>query len=259
MLGKTYSQEIIYKGVLTIEKVIVVLEILFMLVASIVIAAEPSIKYYRDSDLPEHRQARQAWKHHNVDSFRALSSTSVELLGENKISIGTIDFTEDEFYETAAFKNSTGLDITLEMNKALTYFSVKDHVEDVTYEANFDIKAGWIKDDELKEYEDIIILILSVHIRLFQDNHTQNVASNPMESTEGYELNRVGCYGRYVRGSTINRSRSYCCQYARDDANIKCSNRYCVGCCSFWSCDTYCGIGDYFCSCGITGRSCSSF
>lgn len=60
------------------------------------------------------------------------------------------------------------------------------------------------------------------------------------------------------RGSSYGASKSSACQGARDDANTKCSNCSCLGCCGWLSptCDCACGVGDYMCSCGITGFAC---
>lgn len=63
------------------------------------------------------------------------------------------------------------------------------------------------------------------------------------------------------RGSSYGASKSSACQGARDDANTKCSNCSCLGCCGWLSatCDCACGVGDYVCSCGITGFACDPY
>ncbi|MEA2693856.1 MAG: hypothetical protein QOJ16_3243 [Acidobacteriota bacterium] len=66
----------------------------------------------------------------------------------------------------------------------------------------------------------------------------------------------ITCTGRRARGTNIAATRSGCCEGATDDANWQCWNAYCTGCCSLLSCDAVCALGDYACSCGVTGTSC---
>lgn len=72
------------------------------------------------------------------------------------------------------------------------------------------------------------------------------------------------CMGPTVRGWAFFLSdnpmstRSAACGSAKADANLKCWNSACTGCCSFGDCDAYCILGDYVCvQAGITGTSCS--
>jgi hypothetical protein len=66
------------------------------------------------------------------------------------------------------------------------------------------------------------------------------------------------CSGGYVRGEAFfSASRSEICDAAQLDAQSKCWNRYCVGCCKTWNCDAYCLVGDYLCTnAGVTGQAC---
>ena len=79
-----------------------------------------------------------------------------------------------------------------------------------------------------------------------------------------WQTSQVICFGPTVRGSATaltdnGLSRSLICAAAKDDANTKCWNSYCTGCCRLESCDAFCFSGtDYLCAvAGITGTSCS--
>lgn len=79
-----------------------------------------------------------------------------------------------------------------------------------------------------------------------------------------WQTSQVVCNGPIVRGSASaltdnGLSRSLLCAAARDDANTRCWNSYCTGCCRLDSCDAFCFQGtDYLCAtAGITGTSCS--
>ena len=67
-----------------------------------------------------------------------------------------------------------------------------------------------------------------------------------------------GCNGPQVRGEAFGEmAKSIICAEARNDANVKCWNRLCVGCCELRECDAFCVLGDYLCLvAGVTGRSC---
>jgi hypothetical protein len=64
------------------------------------------------------------------------------------------------------------------------------------------------------------------------------------------------CSGSWYRGGAYWGTRSGCCVIARENAANQCSNWSCYGCCFYRSCDSWCSRGDYFCVCGISGRSC---
>lgn len=76
-----------------------------------------------------------------------------------------------------------------------------------------------------------------------------------------YIPRQVGCVGPTVRGWAVaDLSRSAICAAARSDANYKCSNQYCLGCCELLECDAVCFVGDYLCaSAGVTGTSCGLY
>ena len=76
-----------------------------------------------------------------------------------------------------------------------------------------------------------------------------------------YRPKVVGCVGPDVRGNSYaTMSRSAICAAARDDANTKCSNNLCLGCCQLGECDAYCILDDYVCVvAGVTGRSCGLY
>jgi len=61
-----------------------------------------------------------------------------------------------------------------------------------------------------------------------------------------------------VRGSAVNMAYSTCCESAKQNANLKCWNRACIGCCRWTACDRWCKFGTYVCMCGITGWRCST-
>lgn len=62
------------------------------------------------------------------------------------------------------------------------------------------------------------------------------------------------------RGVSFALSKSICCAAAKQSASNCCGmNQYCIGCCAFGSCDSYCAIGDYACAiCGVSGAKCSA-
>ncbi len=69
----------------------------------------------------------------------------------------------------------------------------------------------------------------------------------------------AACNGGSFRGWGMGSARSFACASATNDANIQCWNRYCIGCCRFAECDAVCALGDYGCSAGRTGWSCSAY
>jgi len=68
----------------------------------------------------------------------------------------------------------------------------------------------------------------------------------------------VTCGTTWIRGNSYGvLSRSAACLAAKNDANTKCSNGYCIGCCQFSDCDAFCSTGDYLCAvAGVSGRYC---
>jgi hypothetical protein len=80
-------------------------------------------------------------------------------------------------------------------------------------------------------------------------------------SWDSWKTSQVECFGPTVRGSVagIGLTRSGICAAAKDDANTKCWNQYCTGCCQLEACDALCYSGtDYLCAtAGMTGTSCS--
>ncbi len=70
---------------------------------------------------------------------------------------------------------------------------------------------------------------------------------------------KPACNGPTVVGFAYAEvTKSVICELATRDANLKCWNHYCTGCCRFLSCDAYCQYGDYMCVMGsIYGQSCS--
>ncbi len=66
------------------------------------------------------------------------------------------------------------------------------------------------------------------------------------------------CEGGDCRGSGFSASKSYCCKEASGNASVCCTNSLCWGCCEWMTCDAMCAMGDYICSCGITGTSCGT-
>jgi len=75
---------------------------------------------------------------------------------------------------------------------------------------------------------------------------------------QGYVVNvYCPCTGPWKRGEAVASTRSWCCYYATNNVNVKCWNRWCIGCCQLLECDAACLIGDYFCVCGRSGRECA--
>lgn len=68
----------------------------------------------------------------------------------------------------------------------------------------------------------------------------------------------VECTGSSNRGDSVSGTRSDCCEKAGDEVQGECWNSRCAGCCETLSCDAVCALGDYFCSCGVTGYECGA-
>lgn len=68
----------------------------------------------------------------------------------------------------------------------------------------------------------------------------------------------VECTGSRNRGDSVSGTRSGCCENANDEVQGECWNSKCAGCCETLSCDAVCALGDYFCSCGVTGYECGA-
>ncbi|HEX2834765.1 MAG TPA: hypothetical protein VHW00_17260 [Thermoanaerobaculia bacterium] len=71
---------------------------------------------------------------------------------------------------------------------------------------------------------------------------------------------RVVCAGEKYWGEAyaVGLRRSTLCEQAKADANPKCMNSDCTGCCAFGDCNAFCQAGDYFCQvAAIEGTSCS--
>lgn len=66
----------------------------------------------------------------------------------------------------------------------------------------------------------------------------------------------ITCSGEFCRGFSTGTSRSICCYEANQDLHLCCWNFWCIGCCQTLACDAGCGLGDYLCFCGQSGRSC---
>ncbi|MCP4744719.1 MAG: hypothetical protein GY874_01060 [Desulfobacteraceae bacterium] len=254
------------------RKCAILVGLIFLLIVNVVMAEDNqeekyeftrSIKVLESSDLPEHQQAKQAWQHNNVDSFRTLSIAreyaSIELLDEKQNNIGTIDFQVLDDFEIMSLKGLSGTHITLKKNKALTFISVTDHVSGVSQKATFEPEVGWIKSNDAKLFiednQEFLILMLSTY-GMFIESNNSNIVSRSIDSPA--DDTGIICLGNDYRGFGYGDSKSFCCMDAKQDANMKCWNEHCIGCCSFTVCDSLCFIGDYVCaSCGITGRACS--
>src|SRR4051794_11079383 len=68
------------------------------------------------------------------------------------------------------------------------------------------------------------------------------------------------CFGPTVVGdSEGNLMRSVACAKAANDANTKCWNQYCTGCCRLLECDYWCAAGTYLCTLAtVVGQACSA-
>lgn len=214
-----------------------------------------SITEFENSELPQHQQALEAWKYYNIDSFSSLSisrtDSVIELLDSDKYVLGKVSFKViDDNFETIELEGLNGLNFLFKFHKSMTFFSLLDKNNGEYHESSYDTMSNWTKSDQADQFfnkhENIMILMLSVH-SMFVDKN--NKVANLIYSS---------CYGSYYRGFGTGSSKSLCCQDAINDVNVKCSNSYCYGCCSLLSCDAVCGVGDYVCSCGISGRACSS-
>ncbi len=67
------------------------------------------------------------------------------------------------------------------------------------------------------------------------------------------------CGNDWVNGEAYGGlTKSYLCELAERDANNKCTNGWCLGCCQLLSCDSYCLEGDFACIVAhVAGRACS--
>ena len=81
------------------------------------------------------------------------------------------------------------------------------------------------------------------------------------EIGSGFYSAGVTCGTNWVRGYAVGQmSRSQICEAAKSDANVKCSNGLCLGCCYLSDCDAHCAVGDYLCSTGgVSGRYCVKY
>jgi hypothetical protein len=70
--------------------------------------------------------------------------------------------------------------------------------------------------------------------------------------------NPLACNGYTVVGESFgDLMRSQACHYATNDANVKCWNQYCIGCCRLQPCDAICTTGDYLCVMAtVVGQAC---
>lgn len=81
--------------------------------------------------------------------------------------------------------------------------------------------------------------------------------SDPEASNQGQAQGCLCDPNVTVRGVGRGASRTGACKNATSDANLKCSNCSCLGCCSLYRrCDCVCGVGDYICQCGRSGQPC---
>ncbi|MCP3961607.1 MAG: hypothetical protein GY719_27520 [bacterium] len=66
------------------------------------------------------------------------------------------------------------------------------------------------------------------------------------------------CTGSWYRGAALAATASSCCYQATNNVNNRCTQAgcFCFGCCQILSCDSVCALGDYFCSCGVSGKGC---
>lgn len=97
---------------------------------------------------------------------------------------------------------------------------------------------------------------------VINEKYNKSNKNNEKDNINGYSQNNasnsLSCSGSLHRGSGLGTSASQCCYDATSDVHQSCTNNYCIGCCRTFRCDVVCGIGDYFCSCGVSGQACSS-
>jgi len=89
----------------------------------------------------------------------------------------------------------------------------------------------------------------------FEQEPPCDIVTNPNCGTLG-----GSCTGPSVSGWGYNFRRSISCNNARQDANNKCNNSKCWGCCQTLSCDCQClpvpGNQGFFCACLVVGVQC---
>jgi hypothetical protein len=134
--------------------------------------------------------------------------------------------------------------------------------------ADFWIKElEWISDDEaawqiLDRFESDIELMAAIALDFSSEYSASETGDRFGECKEvsSGSIYSIDCdYSFDVRGHCVGDSRSGACWCAKNDANYQCNNSACWGCCDWLSqdCDCACLVGDYFCSCGITGFPCT--
>lgn len=85
-------------------------------------------------------------------------------------------------------------------------------------------------------------------------NSSEAATSRAVQAASGCR-----CSVRGVRDGGWGSSRSHACYWATNNVNVKCSNRWCIGCCRLLPrCDCACAVEDYLCHCGRTGFYCTS-
>jgi hypothetical protein len=66
------------------------------------------------------------------------------------------------------------------------------------------------------------------------------------------------CDGPLIQATALGSGRTRCCAIGTNDANVGCSNGFCLGCCQILGCDAFCGVGDFACVCTVIGQACSA-
>ncbi len=90
------------------------------------------------------------------------------------------------------------------------------------------------------------------------DFELARLTTNPSPSGPATVDSCVCDNGYTYNGSCVNWFRSEACSCATNQVNVKCSNAYCLGCCSLnGDCDCYCIAGDFDCFCTRLGHPCA--
>jgi hypothetical protein len=85
---------------------------------------------------------------------------------------------------------------------------------------------------------------------------------DPDGDGDPYELPAtLRCSTTWIEGTAYALAyltRPEICYKAKNDANVKCSNRLCIGCCELMECAAHCLQGEFFCSvASVNGRYCT--